>query len=196
MKLKTLKSKKQSPKGGDPQISGTELIHRGVPRQLDKLTRLSSKYTPPRGCNTCELGAQGACPLFKPNHVCAFQEVIESFRIDQAGDVKEAIKALIEKSMERVQFASIAETLTGKVADQDLSNMIKQTGILVDIANKVLNQNAPTDAQDSLASAIFNGVTIEVQRPSVERIVDTDILALEDEGPPKYELLRKAEEVV
>jgi hypothetical protein len=125
--------------------------------------------------------------------VCAFQEVIEAFRIDQVGDVKEAIKAILQKSMERIQFASIAEVMTGRVADADLSAMLKQTGFIVDIANKVLSTQSAEGDVGNITGAIFFSREEPMQRPSVERIIDTDILSLEadDDMQNRRELLQE-----
>lgn len=153
-----------------------------------KLTRFVTEHVPPRACNSCALSR--ACPLFRAGYECGFTAVLEGHRIEDVEDLAEASKALIELTMQRIQFASIEEHLTGnRIAELD--KMIQSAGFLlkdsVTMMQGLSAKNAPIDGESkkspqNIFAFLFggNGANVQASRPIIEGMaqeVDYDIVS-------------------
>lgn len=168
-----------------------------------KIRKFLNQYVPPRHCDSCVLSSK--CPLYLPGKICGFTELIDSKSVDGPKDVGEVHLKLIELMEQRIQFATIAEQLSGDVADDNVNKMITTLSFIIRDYNNdkkqigtpviITKNDNDTNNKPNIVQFLFGNMMQNIpERPTVQHAPSMELSDL-DEVRVNYLENRKSDKV-
>lgn len=141
----------------------------------EKRMRLTGRHLPIVNCNTCHF--TDTCPKYKAGYECAYMRDMLK-RIQTMGDLKKAMRSLIEADLLRAQQAMIFEQLKGGGTDETttliLDSAFNKLATLHDIVANSGDDDLLTAKGKGVVEALFGSLIRKAKPIEVEaKVIET-----------------------
>lgn len=102
---------------------------------------LYSKKMPALSCDACPIAGQ--CYMYRQGHVCAFDKEFKKLKVNTVEDAKDAMVAIVNTDLERLQRQLLFETVQGGVANTDTSNLVQQVFTRAERVKALMQESDP-----------------------------------------------------